>query len=102
MTSVIEKRFLSFVKRNQDVARMIAFFKKKFEEINSMYNDVYSDEGFFIVPIHRMFTFLFTRVLMGYYAQKRMETNEESKEPPTSNFHNYLVSEKILASSQEL
>jgi len=102
MTSVIEKKFLSFVKRNQDVARMIAFFKKKFEEIENMYKEVHSDEGFFIVPIHRMFTFLITRVLMAYYAQKRMDTNEESKEPPPPNFHNYIVSEKIVESSEEL
>jgi hypothetical protein len=46
-----------------------------------------------------MFTFLLTRVLMAYYAQKRLETAEESKEAPSTDFNQYLVSEGIVESS---
>ena len=99
MTSVLESKFLSCVNRSQDVARVIAYFKKKFEEIDILFKEVHSEEGFFLVPIHRLFTFLLTRVLMGYYAQRRLETTEESKEPPSTDFNKYLVSEGIVASS---
>lgn len=99
LTSVIESKFLSWVRKPKDVARLFKFFVSKFAEIDNNFHAKHSEEGFFMVPIHRMFTYLFTRVLMSYYSTKRLdgvEDGDSSKELPSPNFSDYLVEAGIV------
>ena len=61
MVSVLESKYLSHVDRNVDVARLMAYFREKFLDIDEKFRNKYVDDGFFLAPIHRMFTFLLTR-----------------------------------------
>ena len=91
LSSVIESKYLGYVERGQDVARLMRYFKHKFEQFDQTRLTEHQNAGFFLVPLQRAFSFLLTRVLMRYYASERMQVGEESKEPPTTGFHDYLL-----------
>lgn len=37
MTSVIESKYLSFIKRHEEVKQIFAYFKRKFSEVNNTF-----------------------------------------------------------------
>ena len=99
MVSVIESKYLSYVERDQDVARLMRHFKSKFEQLDATYRAQHADEGYFLVPVHRMFAFLLIRTLMGHYAGRRIQQDGET---PTTDFHQHLLDQNIFNSSSEL
>jgi len=60
-----------------------------------------------MLPAHRYFAFLLTRVLMENYVRRLTENDEEHKageesELPPTKFHEYLVCELFVDSPEEL
>ena len=72
LVSVIESKYLSYVERSQDVARLMQFFKMKFEQMDAMHKAKHADAGFFLVPVHRLFAFLLIRTLISHYANTQI------------------------------
>ena len=104
LVSVIESKYLSYVERKEDVARLMQYFKQKFEMIDETYRAKHVDSGFFIVPTHRLFTFLLSRQLMSHYAGTQLANSDMETEDdlPVTNFHAHLVESRVFASSEEL
>lgn len=94
---MLESKFLSCIRRNEDVTRFVTFFKKKFDEIDNEFHANHTEQGFFMVPIHRMFTYFFTRVLMRHYIIRKLDGVPEG-ETPAPRFCAYLCSEGIVES----
>ena len=108
VSSVIESKYLSYVDRQEDIARLLGFFKARFNQLDTLQREKYSEDGYFVVPLHRFFTFMLARILMRNHTQKQVNSTEEVKDgetvahPTATNFHNYLIEEGLVTSSEEL
>jgi hypothetical protein len=65
-----EMNFLDLSK-NREIMRT---FIKLFEDINYEANSKHKNQGFFAIPLHRIFSYYFTRLIMKNYLLK--EKNE--------------------------
>lgn len=61
MSSVIESKYLSAVKNNADIARLLTYFSGRFEQLGQQHESEFSDKGVFMLPLHRNFTYLMSR-----------------------------------------
>ena len=100
LTSVLESKYLSCLERKEDIARLMRFFGQKFTEIDQKFQESHTEEGFFLVPAQRLFSYMMTRTLMAYYATERVSGAEAT--PPATNFGDYLVSSRIVESQEAL
>lgn len=102
MVSVLESKYLSYIDRNVDVARLMTYFRAKFLEIDEKFRNEYVDDGFFLAPIHRMFTFLLTRVLMKFYAEKVSQDDDGTEPPMKTDFHNFMVENSLMQDADQM
>ena len=84
LVSVLESKYLCHVQEVEDVKRLFSFFNRKFVEFDATFRQEHLDKGFSIVPIHRTFTYLFSRVFMKYYTCNRMQSEEVKLDVPST------------------
>ena len=83
MTSVLESKYLSFIKRNEETKQIFSYFRQKFSEVNKIFETKHSEKGFASVPTHRLFAFFLTRLLMKHYAGTVLLNNDSKKNEET-------------------
>ena len=68
LNGVIESKYLSHVtEKNEDCERIFHFFKEKFDTICANHIKKYSEKGMVMLPLHRNFAYILTRLLMKHY-----------------------------------
>ena len=104
MSSVVESKYLSAVRSNADIARLLTYFSGRFEQIGQKHESELNDKGVFMLPLHRNFTYLMSRQLVKHYATNVLGGLDEERKAgegslPATQFHQYLVQSNLVPDS---
>jgi len=75
------ERYLMYVIHIEDIQKMLNTFLTLFDSLSEQLESL-KGKGFFLMPIHRLFSYLFTRVLLKAYI--------ESQDASQFSFYNSL------------